>query len=77
MSATDDAKLARMAEAIAAFFRSMPDEQAAAAVAGHINQFWAPQMRRNFVARFGDDPSPLHPLVRRALPLVRVPAARL
>ena len=35
---------------IAAAFRTLPDEAAAAAIAHHINQFWAAPMRRAFLA---------------------------
>jgi formate dehydrogenase subunit delta len=75
------AKLARMAGQIAAFFHALPEDQAAAAIAGHINQFWAPPMRRDLLASFGaeagqDEPAPLDPRVRQALPLIRRPAPR-
>ena len=74
---TDEAtRLAHMSSQIATFFQAWPEDQAVAAIAGHINQFWAPPMRRDFVTLFGDDPAPLHPLTRRALPLIRIPAAR-
>ena len=64
------AVLERMAGQIAAAFHLLPEADAAAAVAGHINQFWAPAMRRALLAA---DPASLPPPVRRALPLVRPP----
>lgn len=69
---TEDADLARMAGQIAVAFHSLPDEQAAAAIASHINQFWAPPMRRGLLAA---DPATLAPRVRLALTLVRPPRA--
>jgi len=75
------AKLARMAGEIAAFFRALPGDQAVAAIAGHINQFWAAPMRRDLLAHFAAAPSPdepalLDPRVRQALPLIRPPSPR-
>ena len=64
------AALERMAGQIAAAFHALPEPQAAEAVAGHINQFWAPAMRRALLAA---DPATLPPPVQRALPLVRPP----
>jgi formate dehydrogenase subunit delta len=74
MSAEEHARLAHMAGQIAAAFRSLPDDEAAAAVAAHINQFWPVMMRRDFVARFAGDPMALDRLVARALPRIAVPA---
>ncbi len=75
------AKLARMAGQIAAAFHALPDDAAAAAIAGHINQFWAAPMRRDLLGAFGaeagpGEPAPLDPRVRLALPLIRRPPAR-
>ncbi|PZU90852.1 MAG: formate dehydrogenase [Chelatococcus sp.] len=64
------AKLKRMATGIAAFFKAYPDDQAAASIADHINQFWNRRMREDFLATFGAAPETLPPLVRRALPLI-------
>lgn len=68
---TDATQLARMAGQIAAAFHALPEEQAAAAVAAHINQFWAPPLRRGLLAA---DPAALAPVVRQAVKLVRRPA---
>ncbi|POR51983.1 formate dehydrogenase subunit delta [Bosea psychrotolerans] len=64
-------KLARMAGQIADFFKSYPDAQAVPAIADHINQFWSRRMREDFLAAFNGDSQELHPLVRRALALIR------
>ena len=68
----DAAKLGHMAGQIAAFFRYLPEAEAAAAIAGHINQFWSPRMRAALVGQFDADPARLDPLVRQALDQVRV-----
>jgi formate dehydrogenase subunit delta len=67
---SDRERLARMAGQIAAAFGALPEEQAVAAIAAHINQFWAPPMRRDLLAL---DPALLAPRVRQARALVRPP----
>lgn len=66
------AKLTRMANQIATFFESQPGA-GPEAVAAHLNDFWAPEMRGAFAQ--AADPTELHPLVREALPLLRLPNA--
>ena len=38
--------LVHMANQIAAFFRSYPEDEAVAGVENHIRQFWDPRMRK-------------------------------
>ena len=38
-------KLIYMANQIAAFFRSKPEQEAVSGIANHINDFWEPRMR--------------------------------
>jgi len=64
-------KLQRMAGQIADFFKAYPEEEAAASVADHINQFWTGRMRGDFLAAFAARPEDLPPLLRRALPRIR------
>ncbi|MFV0281536.1 MAG: formate dehydrogenase subunit delta [Rhodoblastus sp.] len=61
------ARLLHMALQIAEFFRPYGEEEAARAVAAHIDQFWTPRMRAEFL----DGPAPDDPLLRRAFALVR------
>ncbi len=61
------AKLLRMALQIADFFRSYPQDEAARAIADHINQFWTPRMRADLAA--GAQPG--DPLLVRTMPLIR------
>ena len=43
-----DEKLVRMANQIATFFLSQPEDVRIEGVATHINKFWEPRMRRRF-----------------------------
>ena len=61
------AKLDHMANQIAAFFRSYPDEEAVAGIHDHIRSFWSPSMRRDLVARADTGKASLDPLVVAAL----------
>ena len=65
-------KLLHMAAQIAEFFQSYPMEQAAAGVARHINRYWTPRMREQFltVAQAERD---LAPLLRESLGLIKKP----
>jgi formate dehydrogenase subunit delta len=56
-----------MANQIASFFRSYPDEEAAAGVHDHIVAFWSPAMRRDLRAYVDADGSGVDPLVERAM----------
>lgn len=71
MNRDEAARLGHMAGQIAAFFHHLPEAEAAAAIAGHINQFWSPRMRARLVGQSGADQL-LDPLVRHALGQVRV-----
>lgn len=65
-------KLARMSGQIATFFETQPGD-AAANIAAHINDFWAPTMRaelHDMIAAGAD----LHPLVVKADAHLRLPA---
>ncbi len=43
-------KLIRMAREIADFFKAYPEDKAAASIANHINRYWTPKMREQFLA---------------------------
>lgn len=60
-------KLGHMANQIATFFRSYPDEEAVAGIHEHIVAFWSPSMRRDLAARVERDTTGLDPFVVRAL----------
>lgn len=61
------AKLDHMANQIAAFFRSYPDDEAIAGVHDHIRSFWSPAMRRDLLARADAGAANLDRLVVAAL----------
>ena len=66
---TDD-KLIYMANQIAAFFKAQGEARAVAGIGDHINKFWDPQMRKEFLSVVETDASSLNPLVVKALPLI-------
>lgn len=62
----------RMANDIAAAFGHLPDEQAAEAVAGHIQRFWDPRMRARLAEFVDGGAEGLSPVIVAALkPAVR------
>lgn len=72
---SEDNKFVRMANQIAIFFHSQPDEDGPRAIATHINKFWEPRMRRallEHVERDGEES--LDPFVRQAIPMIHRPA---
>ena len=66
-------KLIRMANQIATFFMSQPEEVRAEGVATHINKFWEPRMRRQFFEHLDRGGEGLLPLVLEASVLIRRP----
>ncbi len=69
------AKLVHMANQIAMFFESKPHAEGVAGVAGHINDFWEPRMRRHLFEVIDAGGDGLRPLVREAAPAIRRPKA--
>lgn len=64
---TSDQKLVRMANQIASFFRSYPDDEAVAGIHKHIVAFWTPKMR-HALENFGPtEGSGLDPLALKAI----------
>ncbi len=57
---------ARMAGQIAQAFAHLPEADAAAAIANHINRYWGRSMRRDLGRLFSRQSPELHPAVRRA-----------
>ncbi len=58
-------KIIYMANQIATFFSSQPEEERVAGIANHINKFWEPRMRRQFFEKL-DAGAPFDPLVVEA-----------
>ena len=67
-------KLIHMANQIAIFFESKPHAEGVAGVAGHINAYWEPRMRRQFFEMVETDATGFRPLVLEAAPRIRRPA---
>lgn len=67
-------KIIHMANQIADFFATHSDEQAAAEIAAHINDFWAPAMRKDLSGLVIAGHTDLSPLVEKALPHINMPS---
>lgn len=68
-------KMIRMANQIAIFFESKPHAEGLAGVAGHINDFWEPRMRRQLLDHLAAGGEGLRPLVLESADKIRVPKA--
>jgi len=64
----ESAKLVRMANQIADYFRAYPEDTAREGVRNHLKSFWTPRMLRDLKAH-ADAPA-MHPLVHAVLPLL-------
>ena len=64
-------KLVYMANQIATFFKSKPHAEGVAGVAGHINDFWEPRMRKQLFGLIADQHDGIDPLVLEAAPSIR------
>jgi formate dehydrogenase subunit delta len=69
-------KIVRMANQIATFFLSQPENVRAEGVATHINKFWEPRMRRHLFEHLDNGGAGLLPLVVEASALIRRPEAK-
>ena len=63
-------KLVRMANQIATFFDTQPDDPADG-IAKHINEFWEPRMREGLLTHANTTTADLSPSVIKALPRIR------
>ncbi|MBX5242799.1 formate dehydrogenase subunit delta [Rhizobium sp. NLR22b] len=75
MSHDTKTKLVYMANQIATFFKSQPQNEAAQGVATHINKFWEPRMRRQLFEILEEEENGLDALVLQAAPMIRKPEA--
>ena len=73
-SMNTDEKLIYMANQIADFFAAQGEARAVLGIAEHIRKFWTPQMRTDFLALVAKDDSGLKAYVKKAVPLITVPA---
>ena len=65
--------LVRMANQIATFFSSMPEDEQVVGVATHINKFWEPRMRAQLFELIDAGGEGLDPLVLEAAAEIRRP----
>lgn len=68
-------KLVHMANQIARFMESKPHAEGVREFAGHINDFWEPRMRTQFLEMLDAGTGNFRPLVLEAAPMIRRPAA--
>lgn len=66
-------KMIYMANQIATFFNSQPKGDRAEQVAGHLNDFWDPRMRRQLLDHVAQGGEGLDPVVIDAARLVHEP----
>jgi formate dehydrogenase subunit delta len=60
-------RLVHMANQIADFFGSYPQEQAVAGVADHLHKFWDPRMRKQIIEYVGTDGAGLRDIALAAI----------
>ena len=75
MSHDAHAKLIHMANQIAIFMESKPHDEGLSSLAGHINDFWEPRMRKHLFEVLDAGGQGLRPLVIEAAPTIRRPSA--
>ena len=62
----ETSEIVRMANQIAAFFKSYPHAEAVAGVATHIKDFWEPRMKKALAAHIAGGSAGLEPMVVEA-----------
>ena len=68
-----NAKLVRMANQIATFFKSQPEAERVQGVATHINKFWEPRMRTAFFQLIEQGDAGFDPIVIAAAEIIKRP----
>ncbi|HVV94282.1 MAG TPA: formate dehydrogenase subunit delta [Hyphomicrobiales bacterium] len=59
-------KLVYVANQVAAFFKGQAGDKAAAATLNHLERYWEPRMRRDFLAHLAAGGEGLSPIARAA-----------
>lgn len=59
-------KLVYVANQVATFFKSQSAEKAAAETLRHLERYWEPRMRRDFLAHLAEGGEGLSPIAREA-----------
>lgn len=65
MKIDTDKDLIRMANDIAIFHQSFPENEAVQMVAEHINKFWAPKMRKRLLELSAERQTEFNPLIQK------------
>jgi formate dehydrogenase subunit delta len=65
--------MVRMANQIGTFFKGYGQEEGTKEIANHMNSYWEPRMRREFLAFTAKGGAGLEPMVIAAAALVRKP----
>jgi formate dehydrogenase subunit delta len=73
---TGPEKLIRMATEIADYFKAYPETKAAEEIASHINHFWTPKMREDFIAAASAPEYRLSPLLLAASERIKLKKAK-
>ena len=73
MSEEKMAKLVRMANQIGDYFRSMPEAEATAGAADHLQRFWTPKMCAEIIAFAQNGGVGLNPVAARAVAALKKP----
>ncbi|KAA0683871.1 formate dehydrogenase subunit delta [Roseomonas genomospecies 6] len=68
-------ELIRMANQIAGYFQSYPQDEAVTETAGHIRAFWEPRMRQRLLDHTAAGGEGLHEIVTQAVERLRGPVA--
>ncbi len=71
MNPMDTAKLIRMANQIATFFRHEGEEAGAQSVKKHLVEFWDPRMRRGILEHLASGGDGLDPIALKAVNALR------
>jgi len=70
---SEDSRIVKMANQMAAYFKVFPEAEAVAGLANHINKFWDPRMRREFLQLAQAGAAGFEPLVVKAVVAVKPP----
>ncbi len=65
--------MVRMANQIAGFYHGYAEDEARAEIADHINRFWEPRMRDEFLGYVAKGGEGLAPVVMAAAAMIRKP----
>lgn len=64
-------EIVRMANDIATFHSSFPEDEAKQMLAEHLNKFWAPPLRTKFFEQLAADPTAFHPLAVASASMIK------